>query len=78
MTEIPCERPFYDDVLHGAAEIADFLYGTRKKKRRIYGLVDQGGLPVFRDGQLLCARRTVLVSWIEEQEQSALKASKAA
>jgi hypothetical protein len=38
------------DMLYGAEAIAEFLFGDRKHRRRVYNLVDAKGLPVFRIG----------------------------
>ena len=62
-----------DDLLEGADEIAEFLYGDRKKRRRVYYLAQKGCLPVFNFGSTLCARRTRLVAHIEEMETKAIK-----
>ena len=56
------------DILHGADEIAAFLYGDAKHRRRVYNLIDGDYLPVFRLGAGICARRSVLMAWIGEQE----------
>jgi hypothetical protein len=34
--EMIMETPFADDVLHGAEEIAGFLYGDAKQRRRVF------------------------------------------
>lgn len=60
------------DLLSGAAEIAEFLYGDKNRKRHVYNLADKG-LPIFRMGGELCGRRSVLASWIAEQEAAALR-----
>lgn len=56
------------DILHGADAIAEFLYGDRTQRRRVYNLVNGGHLPVFRLGMAICARKSVLLEWIESQE----------
>ncbi len=58
-----------DDVLHGAAEIAEFLFGDRRLRRKVYHLAETSRLPVFRYGARLNARRSTLLKWIAEQEQ---------
>ena len=55
------------DILYGAEAIAEFMFGDRKKRRRVYNLAD-GGLPVFRIGANICARKSVLLTWIAAQE----------
>jgi hypothetical protein len=61
------------DILRGAGEISAFLFGSAKERRKVYHLRDKSKLPTFRIGATICARRTKLLSWIEEQERSALK-----
>jgi len=58
------------DILHGAEEIALYLFGDKKHRRRVYNLVDHNALPVFRIGANICARKSVLLAWIEAQEQA--------
>jgi hypothetical protein len=60
-----------DDLLHGAAEIAQFLFGDPKQRRRVYYLIESCRLPVFRLGGI-CARKSTLVAWIAEQERDAV------
>lgn len=54
------------DLLTGAEAIAAFI-GV--KPRRIYHLAEARRLPIFRLGSVLCARRSTLVTWIEEMER---------
>ncbi|WP_298372693.1 hypothetical protein [Azospirillum sp.] len=62
-----------DDLLFGAEEIAVFLFGTTKQRRRVYHLHAQGITPTFTMGATVCGRRTTLRTWIESQEQAARK-----
>ena len=64
-------RPLGPDLLRGADQIADFMFGSPTERRKIYHLADTSNLPVFRLGALLCARRSTLMSWIESQECAA-------
>ena len=57
-----------DDLLRGADEIAEFIFGTRGGRRKIYYLAETSHLPVFRLGAVLCARRSILLRWISGQE----------
>jgi hypothetical protein len=57
------------DILHGADQIAEFLYGKKKCRRKVYNLVDTGQLPYFRLGASICSRKSVLLAWIDEQEK---------
>jgi hypothetical protein len=65
-TKVP--SPLAGDILHGADAIAEFLYGDRKSRRKVYHLVESANLPVFRLGINICARKSVLLDWIEKQE----------
>jgi hypothetical protein len=55
-----------DDMLRGADEIAEFIFGERGSRRKV--LAECTKLPVFRLGSVLCARRSVLLNWIAGQE----------
>jgi len=57
------------DILHGAEAIAGFLYGDAKQRRRVYNLIEGGRLPHFRLGIGICARKSVLMTWIKSQEE---------
>lgn len=57
------------DLLRGASEIATFLGLSR---RSVYHQIESGRLPVFRLGSSVCARKSVLLNWIEEQERQSL------
>lgn len=57
------------DLLRGAEEISEFLFGTRNQRRKVYHLAETSKLPLFRLGSLLCARRSVLMDWIASQER---------
>lgn len=54
------------DILKGASEIGSFLSISR---RSAYHQIESGRLPVFRLGSKVCARKSVLLNWIEEQER---------
>ncbi len=62
---------FGDDILIGAAAIALFLFGAAGKRRKVFHLVATSRLPIFRLGAMLCARKSVLQTWIAEQERQA-------
>jgi hypothetical protein len=75
----PVQRPapIAGDMLYGADEIAQFLFGDRRYRRRIYNLVERSAhnltsenlFPHFRIGVNICARKTTLWQWITAQEQ---------
>jgi len=72
----PNETPHHlaNDLLHGADEIAEFIFGERSSRRKVYYLAECTRLPIFRLGSVLCARRSVLLKWIAGQEGRALPA----
>ncbi len=57
-----------DDILRGADQIAAFLFGDPKERRKVYHLVESSHLPHFRLGAIVCARKSRLIQWIEQQE----------
>jgi hypothetical protein len=59
---------FSEDLMIGAAPIAEFLFGHPRKVRKIYYLSQHSRMPLFRIGSRLCARKSVLLVWIEQQE----------
>ena len=61
-------HPLADDLLRGADEIAEFIFGERASRRKVYYLAECTRIPVFRLGSVLCARRSVLLNWISAQE----------
>ena len=69
----PPHQPLAGDVLCGADEIAEFIFGDRGNRRKIYYLCECTRLPVFRLGSVLCARKSVLHQWISGQEGRVLQ-----
>jgi len=65
MTE---QADFAQDLLRGAEEIAEFLFGDQKLRRQVYHLAATSTLPTFKLGSMICARKTVVLKWIETQE----------
>lgn len=59
-----------DDLLRGADEIAKFVFGDAKHRRKVYYLTGDAkkGLPHFKIGSLICARKSTLLNWVKEQE----------
>jgi hypothetical protein len=62
------DEEFARDVLRGAKAIALFLYGDSEKRRKVYHLVATSNIRVFRLGSMICARKSVLLKWIKDQE----------
>lgn len=66
----PPEREnFAGDLLRGGEKIAEFLFGHPEHRRKVYHLAETSRLPVFRLGTQLCARRSTLLDWVEQQER---------
>jgi hypothetical protein len=68
MSNMPVQPPVSTDILRGAAEIAAFLFGDRKYRRRVYHLAGTSRMPFFKIGSMLCVRPSVLMGWIADQE----------
>jgi hypothetical protein len=64
-TAEPC---LADDLLRGAEEIAEFIFGDSRQRRKVYHAAATSRLPTFRLGAMLCARKSTLLRWIAEQE----------
>ena len=62
------EYNFADDLLRGAAAIAEFLFDNPRKRRKAYHLASKSRLPTFKIGSMICARKSVLIAWVEQQE----------
>jgi hypothetical protein len=65
---IGAEEDLAADILRGADDVAQFLFGSRDQRRKVYHLSATSNLPVFKLGSMICARKSVLVKWIAEQE----------
>ncbi|MFZ0425220.1 MAG: DNA-binding protein [Xanthobacteraceae bacterium] len=66
MTETDGE--FSKDLLRGAEAIAEYLFADRKLARRVYHLTATSNLPHFKLGAMICARKSVLIKWVTDQE----------
>lgn len=58
-----------DDLCYGADQIAEYMFGDRRLRRRIYHLVETGRLPVMRLPRI-SARKSTLARFMSEQEIS--------
>jgi hypothetical protein len=73
------------DMIRGAVAIGRFItpeseartLSDKQLARKVYHLVATSNLPVFKIGAIICARKSVLLKWIEDQEKrhSNLKAA---
>ena len=66
-----CTPTLGGDILRGADDIAAFLYGESRHRRKVYNLIETNRLPHFRLGSTVCARKSVLIDWIKSQEERA-------
>ncbi len=62
-------------LLEEADEIAEFLLGDKKRKRAVYSLIQTAGLPAFKMGRKIFARKSALTAWIEAQERNNVRAA---
>lgn len=69
--EKPSEKP-EERILRGADAIAEFIFGDRSHRRKVYYLAESSKLPIHRLGSTLCLRPSVYKSWIESQENRAV------
>lgn len=75
MTDPHVELP--EDLIRGAVAIGRFITPAEEARklsdkqlaRKVYHLAATSNLPVFRLGSRLCARKSVLLQWIESQEK---------
>jgi hypothetical protein len=58
-----------DDLLIGAAEIAEFVFGSRDRRRSVYYFARKSKLPIFKYKTQLRTRKSTLRAWLEEQER---------
>jgi hypothetical protein len=62
-----------NDLLEGAEAISAFLYGTPQRAQKIYHMSRTSRLPTFKLGGILCARKSIILEWISEQEHRSVK-----
>jgi hypothetical protein len=60
---------FSKDILRGADAIAEYLFGDRRLRRKVYHLASTSKFPHFKLGSKLCARKSTVTEWIENQER---------
>ncbi len=71
MQQTVTEVTLGDDLLRGADEIARFLFGDVKHRRKVYYLTGEApkGMPHFKMGSVICARKSTILNWIVQQER---------
>lgn len=60
---------FSEDLIRGADELAEYLFGSKKLRRRVYHLAQTSNIPLFRLGSMICGRKSVITAWVETQEK---------
>jgi hypothetical protein len=65
------KKKLSDDIVRGAMNIAELLFGERSKRARraVYHLATSSQMPFFKMGSTLCIRRSKLEEYIAEQER---------
>jgi len=58
-------HPVSAGLLYGVPAIAAFLDMEEPQARH---LCDNGTVPTFKIGRIVCARRSTIVAWLEERE----------
>lgn len=58
-----------DDLVIGADAVACFLGMT---KRQVYGCMERRHMPLFKIGAQICARRSVVLAWIQAREMATM------
>lgn len=58
-----------DDLLIGAYEIAEYIYGDPNLRRKIYHLRRARRIPIFVVSSKYWAHKSTLNAWFEEQEK---------
>jgi hypothetical protein len=71
-------RKLSDDLLRGAAAIAEFLYGDAKERRKVYALHEKRAIPTFLLNNIIHARKSSIESAIEAREAAASNSTEAA
>ena len=63
-------------VIRGAEAIAEFIFGDRSHRHKVYYLAECSKIPIHRLGSTLCLRPSAYKSWIESQEHRAVMNAK--
>jgi hypothetical protein len=61
-----------DRIIRGADAIAEYIFGDRRHRRKIYYLAECSKIPIWRLGSTLCLRPATYESWIRDQESRAV------
>ncbi len=61
-----------EPAIRGAEAIAEFIFGDRAHRRKVYYLAECSKIPIYRLGSTLCLRPSAYRRWIENQETRAV------
>ncbi len=72
ITPVQAKGNLADDLLRGADAIALFVFGDVKHRRKVYYYAGEAKvrMPTFRMGNVICARKSSLLDWIDRQERA--------
>jgi hypothetical protein len=54
--------------IRGADAIAEYIFGDRRHRRKVYYLAECSKIPIWRLGSTLCLRPSTYETWIKDQE----------
>jgi hypothetical protein len=57
-----------EPAIRGAEAIAEYIFGHRSHRRKVYYLAECSKIPIYRLGSTLCLRPSAYHIWIKEQE----------
>jgi hypothetical protein len=63
-------RELSSDLLRGAAQIAEFMYGDAEERRKVYTLHEKHAIPTFLLNNIIHARKSSIMRTIEAREQA--------
>src|ERR1700733_13727470 len=69
---VPTNVELSEDLLEGAAAIAEFLYGknsNKKSRRKVYYLAHHSNMPFFKLKSRWCALKSELREYIQKQQR---------
>jgi hypothetical protein len=65
------EKDLADDLMMGGEALAEFMFGNKEERRKVYHLAEsKNPPPFFKMGSVICARKSTLLRWIAEQERA--------
>jgi hypothetical protein len=65
-------EPIAELPIRGAEAIAEFIFGDRLHRRKVYYLAECSKIPIYRLGSTLCLRKSAYAKWIRDQETRAI------